>query len=106
MSTDDEQQQAREEQAYVRGMRSTWVAVLREAAKNLGYDLGDEKVPEEALAAKIGNLVAEREGAIAALRDVCGTYGDNDWNERLHLADVVEKHLGRILDDAAKVPRG
>ena len=28
------------------------------------------------------------------MRDLCGEFGDNDWDENLSLADVVGKHLG------------
>jgi len=44
------------------------------------------------------SLVAEREAAVAALRSVCGDFGDNDWSSEVHLADVIEKHLGRHLE--------
>lgn len=27
------------------------------------------------------------------LRQVCDEFGDNDWPDNLHLADVIEKHL-------------
>lgn len=39
----------------------------------------------------------EREDSIAVLRRVCEEYGDNDWSEDLHLADIIEKHLERHL---------
>jgi len=45
-------------------------------------------------------LVAQLEETRAALRRVCEEHGDNDWRDDLHLADVVEKHLGRHLDAA------
>ena len=32
------------------------------------------------------------------LRQVCAKYGDNDWPDNLHLADVIEKHLLRNLE--------
>lgn len=54
---------------------------------NLGY----ENVTEQA-------WIAEREAAIAALRRLCAAHGDNDWPESLHLADIIEKHLGRHLE--------
>jgi hypothetical protein len=36
---------------------------------------------------------AERKEAIAKLREVCEEFGDNDWEDSLHLADIIEKHL-------------
>ncbi len=39
----------------------------------------------------------EREATVAMLRAVCAEYGDNDWPDNLHLADVIEKHLWRNL---------
>lgn len=46
-----------------------------------------------------GALIAERLDAVRVLREVCERHGDNDWTDELHLADVIEKHLGRHLDD-------
>ncbi len=43
--------------------------------------------------------LAERKTAIAALRAVCSDHGDNDWSDRLHLADIIEKHLHRNLEN-------
>ncbi len=80
----------KEEAAFERGERAAWASVLIEACKALGY-----KTDEGALAAAL----AERERAVVALRKVCAIHGDNDWPGNLHLADVIEKHLGRHLDD-------
>ncbi len=41
----------------------------------------------------------ERGAAVAQLRSVCEDFGDNDWPDDLHLADVIEKHLARQLHD-------
>ena len=76
-----------EETLYMEGNRAAWLQIFQEAARMLGYD----KVPNAALA-------AERESAVAMLRQVCREHGDNDWPEDLHLADVIEKHLWRHLD--------
>lgn len=75
----------REEAAYTRGSRMAWSMMLLQCLKNLGYD-----DPE----AQKATWVLERENAIAQLRDVCSQFGDNDWDEMLHLGDVIEKHLG------------
>lgn len=42
-------------------------------------------------------LLKERGEAIRALREICEIHGDNDWDDNLHLSDVIEKHLGRHL---------
>lgn len=77
-----------EEKLWLLGYRSAWLAVLSEALGHLGYD-------SEACS-KVG-WVTERENAIAVLRRVCAEHGDNDWDEKLVLADVIDKHLGRHL---------
>lgn len=46
---------------------------------------------------KAERLLLERSEAIAMLRQVCEHYGDNDWPDSLHLADIIEKHLWRHL---------
>lgn len=79
-----------EEKAYSQGSRMDWGARLRECLRHLGYD-----DPE----ARRAGWIIEREAAILALRDVCSTFGDNEWDEDLSLADVVEKHLARHLHE-------
>lgn len=79
----------KEEQSYVRGYRAALTGMLAHCLSELGYE------DTEATRAR---WIVEREATIAALRDVCRAYGDNDWDKSLHLADVVEKHLGRSLD--------
>jgi len=44
-------------------------------------------------------LQIERGRAIAALRDACREFGDNDWPDNLDLSDIIEKHLVRHLGD-------
>jgi hypothetical protein len=39
----------------------------------------------------------EREQLVAALRIICGLYGDNSWTEETPLPVVVEQHLGAVL---------
>lgn len=74
------------EQDYIRGFKAACGRMLRVCMAELNPD---EK--------KYAALVLEREESVAALRDVCGEFGDNDWPDDLHLADVIEKHLGRNL---------
>ena len=76
------------ERAYIQGQRSAWQRILSTACGNLGID-----DPEAAHALWID----ERLAAVAALREICEEHGDNDWPDNLHLADVIEKHLGRHL---------
>lgn len=78
----------KEEAAYERGSRAAWTSLLSKCIHELGYD--------EDL--KMAVLVSEREAAIAALRSACEEWGDNDWNDRLHLADIIEKHLCRHFE--------
>jgi hypothetical protein len=47
----------------------------------------------------------EREKTISALRELCAAFGDNDWPNDLHLADVIEKHLGKHLHVAVPEPK-
>ena len=78
-----------EERIYLRGQRQVWHELLQECLKNLGY-----------LDPKLRNQHAwllEREATIHMLRRVCEDSGDNDWEENLHLADIIDKHLWRHL---------
>jgi hypothetical protein len=80
------------EMDYERGSRAAWTLILQQALMHLDY---------EASKASGARWILEREAAIAALRDICQVHGDNDWPDNLHLADIIEKHLGRNLDDRA-----
>lgn len=77
-----------EEKAYDQGNRAAWQSVLSLALKNLGYDSPESTAARWAL---------EREAAIQTLRSLCRDYGDNEWDEALHLQDIIEKHLGDHL---------
>ncbi len=78
-----------DETSYLQGQRAVWVSLLGECLKNLGY-----RSPE----AGGSSWILEREAAIAQLRTICADHGDNDWDENLHLGDIIEKHLARHLD--------
>jgi hypothetical protein len=80
-----------EERAYEQGVRAGLRRTLQQTLQQLGYELADD------LEQKVAGLVLEREETIAMLRTVCEEFGDNDWDDRLHLADVIEKHLARNL---------
>lgn len=73
---------------YERGNRASWLSMLGECCRQLGYD--DAEVQKVA-------WIKEREATVAALRSACEDHGDNEWPDNLHLADVVEKHLVRHL---------
>ena len=77
-----------EEKAYLNGEKMAWGKMARECIRNL--DDSDEIV--SVLKYKI-----ERAEAINILRSLCENFGDTDWNDNLHLADIIEKHLGRHL---------
>ena len=84
-----------EELAYIQGNRSAWNKILSDSLKQLGYD--DPTITQK------HRWILEREAVIAQLRDLCTEFGDNNWNEKLHLADVVEKHLGKHLYNRDKI---
>lgn len=70
---------------------------LAHALKNLNDALRDVDI--ENPNALIAQLTSERLGAIQALRKTCEYFGDNDWEPDLHLADIIEKHLCRCLEE-------
>lgn len=83
--------------AYTKGQRAALRGILREILTDLGYD--DAANPD----VREGRLIQEREGVISQLRTLCAEFGDNDWDEHLHLADVIEKHLGKHLREKRDV---
>ena len=74
---------------HERGSRAAWLQMLQICLQNLGY-----KSEEGGRSA----WISEREQAISILRQVCDEFGDNDWPDNLHLADIIEKHLWRNLE--------
>ena len=78
-----------DEQSYEEGSRMAWTNMLRTCCRELGY--GSQY-----------NWILEREETIKLLREVCGNYGDNEWQRDLHLADIIEKHLYRTLLSSRK----
>ncbi len=81
------------EAGYVEGRRRTLINQLSQALMDLrGFD----KSVDDPLV-KLAQAVAEREEAVQILRRACGEFGDNDWKETLHLADIIDKHLVRHL---------
>lgn len=75
-----------EEAAFIRGEKAMARRLLSMALRELH---GEELTPER--------LIAERADAIATLRRICDEHGDNDWEDNLHLSDILDKHLHRHL---------
>lgn len=73
--------------AYDKGSRAALTGMLRSLTVQLS---GEER--------DLAALLIEREDTVAKLRDVCERFGDNEWPDNLHLADVIEKHLLRHLE--------
>ncbi len=82
-----------DEKSYIEGQRAMARRMLLECCKVLG--MNDPLV-------KAAHLADELAAARAQLREVCAAHGDNDWDDDLHLADVIEKHLARHLDAARR----
>jgi hypothetical protein len=80
---------AKEEKAYEAGRRQAFARLLTMCAGELGSTTTE---------GKLAILIAEREATVVALREVCAVHGSTEWDDRLWLPDVVEKHLGRQLD--------
>lgn len=78
---------SKEEKAYIQGSNRAWMTMLAQCMR----ELGDFAEHDQARA------VAMRAETIAALRSICAEFGDNDWPDNLHPADVIEKHLARHL---------
>jgi hypothetical protein len=86
----------KEETAYRDGQRSVLRRQLAAILRELGYD-GPEQTEH--------GWIEEREAAVAKLRSVCSEHGDNEWPDELHLADVIDKHLARHLEQqSGKTP--
>lgn len=81
----------RHEEGYVEGSTRAWLTVLSLALTNLGHAAPDS-----------ARLVNERAEAISQLRSICRDHGDNDWEDNLHLSDIIEKHLARHLYSGEK----
>lgn len=79
----------KEEQAYIAGKRMAWRRMLDQCIRELG----------DAPNLDAARLLSELEETRAALRRICADHGDNEWPDDLSLADVIEKHLARHLDD-------
>lgn len=79
------------DEGYSAGERSAATAMMRSLLDDLRIDQGTDLE-------RLARLVVEREEAIAALRSLCRAHGDLDWEPSLHLADILDKHLGKHLE--------
>ncbi len=86
------------EQDYMRGSGNAYRSMMLHCMRKLGV-----KTKTETLEREVTQLGAEREEAISVLRDICAVCGDNNWEENLHLADIIDKHLRRYLDIQRKI---
>lgn len=80
-------QTSEKEAGFFEGHTAAYRKMLRECLSNLDYD-----------ETKLARVVLEREEALVVLRRLCMEFGDMEWDENLHLADIIDKHLGRHLD--------
>ena len=76
-----------DELACLMGQRQVYATLLELALSGLGRGVDNE----------LPSLRLEREATIASLRGLCEEFGDNDWSDDLHLADVIDKHLAPYL---------
>lgn len=77
-----------EELAYIAGHKMAYREMLGRCLREL--DAADRDANAWA---------AERADVVAALRAVCDEHGDNDWDDDLHLGDVINKHLAPYLGE-------
>lgn len=84
-----------ESKSHMRGQRRVYREMLNLALRGLGLDAA----PNDLAAAqhRIAALESELSDARVQLRMLCEDFGDNDWEDDDHLADVIEKHLGKHL---------
>lgn len=81
----EDQREAAIEEGYRRGITQIYVKTLRELA-DCGVNVDKDY------------LIAERQAVINILRRICSKHGDNDWEDNLHIGNIIEKHLERYLD--------
>lgn len=77
------------ERGYIEGRRRTLINLV---SQTLGELSGYGK-PEDEPLIKLAQATQERQETIQLLRSVCAEFGDNDWDDDLHLTDIIDKHL-------------
>jgi predicted secreted protein len=95
MATDHDKQAERDEQQWSLGNQAAYRTMLATFLREMGCDVETQ----DSAVRTAARLTAERIDAIAALRRICEQHGDNDWDDDLYLADVIEKHLHRHLGE-------
>lgn len=87
------------EQGYIQGKRRMARDLLNLAFREL--DCHEEAFGDDVTAIKleIARLKSHEEDTRAALRQLSCDLDCNDWPDHLHLADVVEKYIGRSIPD-------
>lgn len=73
-----------------RAYLDAWTQILSTARQNVANSMLVVPLDRDA-------LLISRAQTVAALRAICEEFGDNDWSDDLHPADVIEKHLARHL---------
>lgn len=48
------------------------------------------------------NYEKERDETILALKNACGIYGDLEWDDSIHLSDIIDKHLVKHIEKYAE----
>ena len=82
-----------DEYSYAEGSQRAWIFMLQICLKHI--DTTDQTKTHPLF--EKSRLILERAEAIQQLRSLCADFGDNDWDDNLHLADIIEKHLGKHL---------
>ena len=85
----DEHVTDKEESLWLQGHHAAWLQILRQALRELGFDQAVLAYPE----LKLARMAAMIEETRSYLRQVCAQHRDLDWDDNLHLRDVIEKHL-------------
>lgn len=81
-------EEERSESSYLAGKARAGVEVL-----HLGLELAGCEGRD------VARMAMEIAEARNVLRRLCATHGDLDWGDDLHLADVIDKHLGKYLEE-------
>lgn len=87
---DDEDLVDRLEEAYMRGRKEMAMSIVRRLMPDL------ELAGDAATCAALSIQIVD---AKSMLRTICDSHGDNDWEDDLHLVDILGKHLHDHLED-------
>ena len=79
------------ELGYMAGRRQAGLELLGKALDLVGGPHPREEAWRE-----------ERAEIVGKLRDICGRFGSNAWEDNENLADVLERHLWDHLEAAAE----